>query len=296
MIKNGYVDLHVHSNASDGTCSPAEDVQLALKAGLKAFALTDHDTTRGYKEAEEELKRLKRENSNIDMELIPGVEISASYMNGDIHILGLYIDPYDKKLNDKLEEAVVKRKLRNERMVEKFRENGIDMTYDELLEDNPKTVITRAHFARALIKRGVVKNKDEAFEKYLDVNACCYVPREYVEPDIAVKMIVEAGGIPILAHPFNYKHIPKSHVYDLLEKTLIPAGIKGIEVIHSTNKADDYDVLSAMAVHFGLMMSGGSDFHGGNKPDIKIGVGTGNLRIPVNYFEILRRYKNEHES
>lgn len=296
MTEPKYVDLHVHSNASDGTCTPSEDVRLALKAGLKAFALTDHDTIKGYKEAKDELERLKAEDESIDMELIPGVELSASYMGGDIHILGLFIDPYDTKLNEKLNEAVLKREERNEKMVQKFVKIGINMTMDELLEGNPNTVITRAHFSRALINKGIVKNKDEAFEKYLNEDACCYVPREYVRPEAAIKMILEAGGIPIFAHPYNYRHIARSQVYELLEKVLVPAGLKGLEVIHSTNRQDDFDVLSSMAAHFGLMMSGGSDFHGENKPDIKIGIGRGNLRIPAKYYETLRRYKNEHES
>lgn len=290
-----YVDLHVHSTASDGTCSPAEDVRLAAEAGLAAFALTDHDTTKGYREAAEELARLKEENPELELELIPGVEISAGFNERDIHILGLFIDPDNEELVRELREAEESRIKRTEKMIQRFKDIGIEITHEELTQGAEKTVVTRAHFSRVLLAKGIVKTNAEAFEKYLDYDGPCYVPRGYIEPERAIELITNAGGIPVFAHPFNYK-IDRKVILELLEKRLVPAGIKGLEVLHSTNKPEDDDILKAVAVQNGLMMTGGSDFHGKNKPGIFIGKGKGNMRIPYAYYETLRRYKNEHES
>lgn len=290
-----YVDLHVHSTSSDGTCTPAQDMRLAAEAGLRVVALTDHDTTKGYGEAAAELEKMKKENPGLDLTLVPGVEISAAFNGRDIHILGLFIDPYEEKLCRELSIAEEKRIKRTDIMIEKFREQGIELTHEDLTQGDEKTVITRAHFAKALIAKGIVKSNPEAFEKYLNYDGPCYVARTYPEPERAVELILGADGIPVLAHPLLYK-VDRSVIFDLLEKRLVPAGLKGLEVMHSTNKPGDEDILKGMAAHFGLMMTGGSDFHGDNKPGIFIGVGKGNMKIPYSYYETLRRYKNEHES
>ncbi len=283
-----YVDLHTHSTASDGTCTPAEVVRLAAMAHLKAFALTDHDTTRGIVSAAAELEKIKKTDKNIDMEFVPGIEISAGYKNRDIHILGLFIDPENKELQKTLDETVFKREERNLKMLSKFDKLGIHMTLDELKEGNPDTVITRAHFARVLTEKGYVKDKNEAFKKYLDRSATCYVPRAYLTPERTVKTILNAGGVPILAHPMLYD-FNLDEINELLKEILVPAGLKGIEVLHSTNKEADKDTLQGFAKIYSLAASGGSDFHGGNKPDIKIGIGRGNLKVPESYLESVRK-------
>ena len=283
-----YVDLHTHSTASDGTCTPAEVVRLATEARLKAFALTDHDTTRGIKEAAAELKKLKESDKTVDTEFVPGIEISAEYKNRDIHILGLFIDPENEELQATLDETVFKREERNLKMLSKFDELGIHMTIEELQEGNPDTVITRAHFARVLTEKGYVKDKNEAFKRYLDRSAVCYVPRAYLTPERTVKTILKAGGVPILAHPMLYD-LSLDEINVLLKDILVPAGLKGIEVLHSTNKEGDKDTLLGFAKIYSLATSGGSDFHGENKPDIKIGIGRGNLKVPESYLESVRK-------
>ncbi len=279
------VDLHIHSTASDGTNTPAEDVRLAIEAGLSAMALTDHDTTQGYDEALAELTRAKEENPDLDLTLVPGVEISAGYKGRDIHILGLFIDPHNEELCRELKRAIINRDSRNDKIIARFKELfDITITHEELCAGNPKTVVTRAHFARVLCERGLVTDKNEAFKKYLNNDAPCYVPRDFMEPEEAIRLIKNAGGVPIIAHPLLYK-LNHGEVLELLEKRLLPAGIEGMEVLHSTNKEGDAEMLKAMAEHFGLLKSGGSDYHGKNKPDIRIGVGRGNLSVPYEYFE-----------
>ncbi len=282
------VDLHIHSTASDGTNTPTEDIRLGIEAGIAAMALTDHDTTAGYDEALAELNRIKAECPNVDMELVPGVEISAGYKGRDIHILGLFVDPHNEELCSELARAIVNRDSRNDKIIARFKELfGITITHEELCAGNPKTVVTRAHFARVLCEKGLVADKNEAFKKYLNNDAPCYVPRDFMEPEEAIRLIKNAGGVPIIAHPLLYK-LNHDEVLELVEKRLIPAGIEGMEVMHSTNKDGDTEMLKAMAIHFGLLMSGGSDYHGQNKPDIKVGVGRGNLAVPYVYFEKIR--------
>lgn len=293
MNKQRYIDLHVHSTASDGTCTPTDDVKLALDAGLAAFAITDHDTVAGYEEAKNVLEEEKRKKPDIDMELVPGVEISGAFNGRDIHILGLYINPFNQPLNEALAAAKTEREARSFKIMERFAKYGISFTEDELKCGEKDTVITRAHFARALVQKGIVKDKKEAFDKYLGYECPCYIPRAYIEPEKVISLILAAGGIPVLAHPFLYE-VDRKVIFELLEKRLVPAGLKGLEVMHSTNKDEDTDVLRSMASHFGLMMTGGSDFHGKNKPDINLGTGRGNLRVPECYLETLRRYKNEN--
>lgn len=285
----GFVDLHVHSTASDGTCSPTENVRLAVNAGLSAYAVTDHDVTEGYFEAVEALNVLKKEDPAIELDIIPGVEISTGYKGNDIHILGLLIDPSSEKLCTELERSRNTRDERNFRMIENFRKLGIDITIEELQAGEPDTVITRAHFARVLINRGYVKDSQEAFGTYLkpEASKSVYVQRVLPAPSMAVRWIREAGGVPVMAHPLLNK-LSHDELLELIEKELIPAGLLGLEVMHSTNSAADTDTLRAIADHFGLIYSGGSDFHGANKPDIQIGVGRGELKVPYSYLDKMK--------
>ncbi len=279
-----YVDLHVHSTASDGTCTPAEDVRLAFSAGLSAMALTDHDGVGGIEEALSEAEKIRKENPGTDFFVIPGVEISTSYKGQDIHVIGLFVDHKNEEFVEALKDCAKNRVRRNERIIEKFSEIGIKISMDELTAKDPDTIITRAHFARVLVDKGYVSKPQEAFDKYLNPGAACFVPREYMSPESACDIILKAGGFPVLAHPMNYK-LTHEELLELIEKHMLPAGLKGMEVMHPSNKAGDEDVLRSVAGHFGLLMSGGSDFHGANKPDINIGVGRGNLRIPKSFLE-----------
>lgn len=198
MIKT--VDLHTHSTFSDGTFSPAELVKKAVEKNLAAFALTDHDAVGGIESA---ITAIKEQNASVLF--VPGTELSVGYKDGDIHIVGLFID-YKNPAFTKISDLLVSRRVdRNKEMVAKFNNASINMTYEELQEGNPDTVITRAHFARWLIKHGIVKNAAEAFDKYLDTHCPFYVPRKYITPEEGIELILESGGVPILAHPLHYK-------------------------------------------------------------------------------------------
>ncbi len=284
------IDLHVHSDHSDGTLSPEELVTLAVQTGLSAFALTDHDTISGIEKAK---RAAARAASGITV--ISGTEISAAYRQRDIHILGLFIDETNPVLIQALEEAVDARDRRNERMAERFRSLGIPLTLEELRRLNPDTVITRAHFAKYLMEHRHVKNSEEAFKRYLNYDAPCFVPREYMQPEQAISLILQAGGIPVLAHPLLYK-LPPTELEDLI-KRLKEAGLAGLEVYYSSNTGFDEQICYSLANRFNLLMTGGTDFHGSNKPNLYLGTGRNhNLNIPDTLLEPLYQHlkKNMH--
>lgn len=273
------IDLHLHSNASDGTCTPTEVVHLAKEAGLSAIALTDHDTVAGIPEAKEAAKQ-----SNI--ELITGAEFSCHYQNTEIHVLGFFLDETNEELLTRFQSLIENRKKRNLMMLEKINLAGIPITLDLLCAGNPDTVITRAHFARALLELGIVSTKEQAFQKYLNSDRPFYVPRPKLNPKEIIHTIKQAGGMAFLAHPMLY-HLGYRQVSDMLD-ALIEFGLEGVEVYHSSNHALESSQLKSIALSKHLLISGGSDFHGSNKPDISIGKGKGNLFVP---YELLEKIK-----
>ena len=280
-----YIDLHVHTNCSDGTLTPEEVIARALELNLRAIAITDHDTVAGISRAQE---YLTQQPNACDWELIPGFEISAEYQGKDIHILGLYIDSTNPHLIQELSNALSERDARNEKMAALLREDGIDIHVKDLTFGVPNTVITRAHFARYLVEQHYVKNNSEAFERYLNSGTKYYVPRTYMKPKDAIDLIRFAGGIPVLAHPLLYKL--DLNGIDTLVSTLKSYGLVGIETIYSSNTGFDEGIVRRFANRFDLLMTGGSDFHGTNKPAINLGTGRGNLRIPETLLTPLKEY------
>ena len=271
----GYIDLHVHSTASDGTLSPGDVVRYAASRQLDAIALTDHDTTDGLTEAIQLLPASKRRG--ICTELIPGIEMSCVYEGAEIHILGLYLDLDNQVLSNGLEDIRQVRTRRNLHMLERFQEDGFSITLEDLTEKNPNTVITRAHFARALVDKGYCSTMKQAFEKYLSYGHRYCQRKEEVKPERAMELLIHANAFPILAHPLQY-HLgyQKTEELILFLKTL---GLKGLEVYHSSNNAYESGRLKQIAKQYCLLPSGGSDFHGSNKPDIDLGTGRGGLSI-----------------
>lgn len=271
MNNTNYVDFHVHSNVSDGTLTPTEVVKEAVKAGMVAMALTDHDTIDGIKEA-------IAAGIKYGIKVVPGIELSAEYKGGDLHILGLNVDYLDEKFIERVSVCRDSRYNRNLKMIEKMQQCGFDITWEKVMERFEANSITRAHFAKYLIDEGYVKDKDEAFSKYLNPGCSCYVPRVKVTPFEAIDMIKDAGGHVVLAHPLLYK-MP----YDRLESVIVMLknhGLEGIEGRYALNKVEDNAFMDKLAKRHGLKMTGGSDFHGAIKPDIFIGVGKGDLRVP----------------
>lgn len=270
------IDLHVHSNISDGTLTPSQVIDLAVVHNLKAIALTDHDTVFGIQEALNRTEFYRRKG--VDFALIPGVELSVGYKKRDIHILGLFIDYENKNLIALLEKMVQEREERNQKMVQNFQKDGIEITLKELKEESKDAVITRAHFAKQLVRKGYAKTAKEAFLKYLDEEGPYYVNRQYITPEQAIAAILDANGIPVLAHPMLYR-LPDEELEQLVDR-LKTHGLCGIETIYSAYSEEEEQKVRQLAGKFNLYMTGGSDFHGEVKPDISIGTGRGNLSIP----------------
>lgn len=265
------IDLHVHSTFSDGTNTPQELVSLANKIGLSAMALTDHDTCEGVPFARAAAK-------GTPLKVIPGIELSTEYHHTEVHIVGLNIDPDNRELLEATREFRHKREHRNELMIELLRQQGFSITMEELIADNPDAVITRANIARFLVDHGEIGSVNHAFERYLGDDCSCYVPREKIPPARACTLIQQAGGIPILAHPVLY-HMKKAQLEQLIQE-LIPYGLKGMEVYYSTYDRGQTKDMKNLADEYGLVATGGSDYHGDNKPYIHLGTGKNNLNIP----------------
>lgn len=275
-----YVDLHVHSNASDGTCTPAEVVGLAAQADLRAIALTDHDTTAGIPEA-------LLAGATCGVEVIPGIEVSSSYKGHEIHILGLFVTAGNPALEAVLKQFRLRRDQRNEEMFRRFADDGITFTPEELNGGNPDTVITRAHVARALLSKGMGPTLDQIFRKYLQYDGPYCPPKTYVAPDEVLDTLLSSGAFPALAHPFQYKLGDKGTME--LVGYLTSLGMKGLEVYHSSNNRLESMKLQEMAAACHLLPTGGSDFHGSNKPDISIGRGRGGLRVSSLLLEDIKK-------
>ncbi|MBQ4068219.1 MAG: PHP domain-containing protein [Lachnospiraceae bacterium] len=265
------IDLHVHSTVSDGTLTPSELVIYAKNKNLTAFALTDHDTIDGIAEAMEA-------GINHNITVIPGIEISSFHFGREIHILGLNLGYKDGKLISALSEYKRIRKERNDKLIVLLNQNGFPVTNEEMIKRFPNSIITRAHYAAWMVENGYVKSKDAAFRKYLGDGCPCYLPKEHVSPEYAINLIKNSGGKAILAHPLLYKF--SNSQLDTLVSDLAKIGLDGIEAIYSCNKGSDTSKMKCLAKKYGLFITGGSDFHGENKPGIDIGSGYGGLNVP----------------
>ncbi len=286
-INMNIVDLHVHSNKSDGSLTPCELVDYAIKKKISAFALTDHDTVDGIKESIEYAV-------DKPIQVIPGIELSSEYEGKDIHIVGLMIDYKSNVLKENLKQFVQSRENRNEKMCNLLTSHGIPITYHELQAKFKESVITRAHYARYMLDNGYIKSLPEAFEKYIGDYAPCYVPREKIAPTDAISLILRASGIPILAHPLLY-HMSDERLQRLIAH-LKEAGLVGLEAIYTTHSPADTRKMKALAKQNNLDISGGSDFHGAAKPRIDLATGYGNLVVPEEILTNLlknRRVNNE---
>lgn len=273
------IDLHVHTTASDGTYEPCELVEYASKKNIAAIAITDHDCISGIKEA-------KKCGETYNVEIVSGIEFSTRYNDTEIHLLGLYIDENDKTFVDGLNEIVNARESRNIKMIEKLNDHGIDLSLEDVLATSSSDVYTRAHFAKAMLNKGYVSSMREAFNKYIGNDSPCYVPREKVTPEMAIELVLSCGGVPILAHPTLYNMDLRQ--LDNLISELSKIGLLGIEGLYSLYNKSEEKYLKDFADKYGLVISGGSDFHGSNKPNIDLGVGRGNLEIPYSILEAIK--------
>jgi predicted metal-dependent phosphoesterase TrpH len=274
------IDLHTHSNNSDGDYSPARLVKEAVRQGLKAIALTDHDTISGLESA-----RMAAADENIHF--IPGIEINISWTGkkdvpglgpgGEFHLLGLGINRPSPGFVSAVEELSHRREARNLEILDKMHELSIEGTWEELLEISGGHSMGRPHFASLLVRRKAVKNIKQAFSRYLAVGKPLYVPKVGLEFEEAAALICESGGIPVLAHPISL-YVAWGRLPDLIQ-ILKDQGLMGLEAWHPTAKAGSCRRLEALGKSLGLYITEGSDFHGSVRPDRKLGYSSRGRKI-----------------
>jgi predicted metal-dependent phosphoesterase TrpH len=258
-----FIDLHTHSNASDGTLPPREVVRLAKERGLAAFALTDHDTIDG-------LAAAVAAGKEFDVEVIPGVEISARHSLGSMHILGYFLDYESELLASRLAVLKQARKDRNPQIVAKLNKLGIPITMEQVEAISGGGQTGRPHLAQALYRGGYVRSLQEAFDVYLGNNGLAYVSKFRFPPEEAIAMIRDAGGVPVLAHPFTLGVHTYEGLKPLLEE-LMGLGLAGVECYYPEHSPDQETLYLSLARKLGLLITGGSDFHGDNKPEVSLG-------------------------
>jgi predicted metal-dependent phosphoesterase TrpH len=278
------IDLHLHTTASDGTLSPTEIVRYAKQKRLEAIAITDHDTVEGVEEA----LLASKENG---IEVVPGIEISAEYPNGTLHILGYYIDCKDKTFLEKLAVLQKARSERNPRIARKLQELGLDIGYEEVQQEAGTGQVGRPHFAQVLVKKGFVHNIQEAFEKYLKKGASAYTDKFRFQVQDAITNILDSGGIPVLSHPFTLNCRDEQELTVLIERWM-DFGLQGIEVYYSEHNASQTRLYEKIADQYNLLTTGGSDFHGNNIQGIDLGSGRKNLDIPYTILDRLKVKKS----
>jgi hypothetical protein len=277
------IDLHAHTTASDGSLTPTQLVQLAKDSGLSALAVTDHDTVAGYAEAFEAGKKL-------GVEVVPAVEISGIWPTGTLHMLGYLVDPKSPELLAALNELLEGRNTRNPRIIANLNKLGMAITIEEAAAQAGGKVIGRPHIAKVLLAKGYVKTIQEAFDKYLADNAPAFENKEVMKPADAIASIHAAGGLAVLAHP-NWLKCPDDATIEKAVVDLKAAGIDGVEVWHSDHKEHEEQLFARLAAKHGLLTSGGSDFHGASKGDIRLGKGRGRLNVPYEVLENLKAAK-----
>ena len=279
------IDLHIHSTASDGSLSPIEILNLAIDLNLGAIAITDHDTIDGSKDA-------VSHGIPPSLEFLTGVEISADPppsfpFSGSMHILGYAIDLDNSLLNKTLLLLQESRKHRNPRILELLSNLGIELTLDEVRNEAGECQLGRPHIAQHMITKGFVKSMEEAFTKYLGTGKPAYVDKYRVGCAKAIEIIINAGGIPVLAHPYLLP-IKNEKRLEALVITLKEMGLKGLETYYPEHSPRLISQYNEMANRHNLLITGGTDFHGSIKPEIKLGSGTGDLYIPYQLYENLR--------
>lgn len=271
------IDLHVHTTASDGTETPTEVVQQAAALGLRAIAVTDHDTVAGCREGAEAAARC-------GIELIPGLEISTKFHSA-VHILGYCIDTNAPSLTEVMDWEIYDRDARNERICALMAADGLPVSYD-MMRERFGVAIGRPHFAQLLTEFGLASSVADAFERYVGKGKKYYLARNFLSLEKSIETICEAGGVAVLAHPFQYK-LDDAELRLLIEHSM-ECGLRGMECRYTGYDADMVSYLESLADEYGLIKTGGSDFHGRNKPQIALGSGTGELNVPYEWLERLK--------
>ena len=274
-------DLHTHSTYSDGTLTPAQLLSAAEEAGLCAVALTDHNTVSGLPAFMEAAKQST-------VEAVCGSEFSTDYQGTELHILGLYLRPeHFDAITDLMEDAQRRKEESNRALVEALNRAGYALDYESIKTRSPSGMINRAHIAMALTEQGYTADRQEAFSKLLSPKCGYYQPPQRIDAFDMIRKIKEMGAVAVLAHPFL--SIKEEAVLRTFLSTAVEAGLDGMEVYYSTFDEEQTQKALELTKEFGILPSGGSDFHGGNKPDIQLGKGRGALSVPMTLLEELRK-------
>jgi len=283
------IDLHTHTDRSDGTASPAQLIGDAQAMGLEALGITDHDTLDGYDTAAPLA-------TGAGLELVCGIELSTrpdppadGSRAPSVHLLGYFLQaPAAPQFREWIRGHQESRRERNRKLIAKLNSLGVDITLEEV-QALGKHLTGRPHFAKVLLRKGYVKTNQEAFDRYLADNASASVEREEPELVEGVRRIREGGGLPSLAHPVRLPMRDRASLEALLA-TLIDNGLQGLEVYHSEHSPEDTALYKDLAARFQLIATGGSDYHGDNKPAIRLGTGNGgNLHLHYSVLENMRR-------
>lgn len=262
------IDMHTHSIASDGTFTPAKVAQKVQEAGLKAWALTDHDNVNGIAEA-------AMASDELGLEFVPGIEISAEFPRpGWMHVLGYFVDYEDAEFLKALEDLQESRRDRNPRIIAKLNELGLAITMEEVQEEagGPGAQVGRPHFAAVMVAKGLVSSTQEAFDNYLAKGKPAYAEKRRLSAKESVELILSAGGIPVLAHPFSLMKDDGEPLAQVL-KELEGYGLMGVEAHYPLHDPEFTQRLLDLAQELDLIVTGGSDFHGATKPEIQLGSG-----------------------
>lgn len=265
------IDLHMHSMFSDGTFTPEELVQEAVRVGLTAMALTDHDTTGG-------VPRLQAAAQAAGIRAFSGVEVSADATAGTMHVLGYGVDPANKSLIEHLRWIREGRDERNREILHKLNQLGMRLTYEEVAAHAGADVVARPHFAQAMIAKGYARNKKDAFDRFLARGKPAYAERRRLEPESTFGLIRMAGGIPVIAHPFTLRLAGSAFRHAI--ETFKAQGLGGLEVHYPEHTPDLFREYRRVAHDLDLLATGGSDFHGAVSPGIEMGRGFGSLHVP----------------
>jgi hypothetical protein len=274
------IDLHTHSTISDGSLTPTELIELAAGIGLEAVALTDHDTLDGIAEASHAAQRA-------GVELIPGVELSLEWDRGGMHLIVLWLEPRTGPLQDRLAELQDARNGRNARIVDRLNELGLDITLSEVEVEAGEGSVGRPHFAAVMVRKGFVTDIRAAFDEYLANGRPAYMSRRRLSPEEAIELARRSGGVPILAHAHTLGLDNQAEVEAMMRR-LSNAGLVGIECHYGSYDVDEREGYLRMARRFGLLPSGGSDFHGTYKTEVALGTGSVGLGVPPSILEPLR--------
>ena len=267
-----YADLHIHTNFSDGTFSPAQIVDLAKKEGLNCISIADHDSLEAY-------KNLPPQD---EIEIISGIELTADINNSEAHILGYFVDCSLPWFQEKLADIRQARIERMFLMCAKLTDLGMIISVDEVLKFAGHSCVGRLHLARLMVKKGFIANTQEAFNRYIGDNGPVYVSKFRLKPAEAIELVIKAKGVAVLAHPYS---LPNQ---DLIPE-FIQAGLRGIEAVYPEHTSAQVERYKRLAYKYGICVSGGSDCHGQAKPEVRIGM----VKLPYSFVERLKEELNE---